>query len=447
MNKIFNKKNAIFSLLKSILLIIAYLIFLYSPLKDTEFVRGFCEDFAFDILNILFLSTREVNVKNAPHLIVFKVDKEYEKYKKEENSSYSVGYIFPRSNIAEFITSIDNLPKDKQPKALFIDYNFDYTSKPDGKSMDKSDKKLLEVLKKRRKYTIYLPLSPLSNEKDKPICKDGFLSKNGHFKYETNSSNSVKFVSVGELVSSDDIVRRYISCCEINNTKIPHIALKLSDIKPPKNCLVKNRVVNTRIIFKDKKTNNVIKSDYRESYWKNVEFYSAKRLIDKDKIDLNLIINDKNYNPNNSIFIIGSFSPQSKDKFQVAKLFNSTNVYGTEVLANTIMTTAYLQNFLKVIPWYYILPIIFIIFFIFDYIVSLIFDMFNIYSFVIESFISFAIISIIFLFLSYLIFINFHLWFNWFLPSLMTEIVETIVEAIDFLGLVSKKIRRRKSHV
>ncbi|NPA59930.1 MAG: hypothetical protein GXO30_05640, partial [Epsilonproteobacteria bacterium] len=157
-----------------------------------EFFRSNIEDYAFDLTNWFAISKKQEDLKTN-NLFVLLVDDKYLKSQKllDENNETTYGYILPRNYLVNIIKNIDALSKDIDEENhfenLFLDYDFSYLSDPHNKIPTQDDLAFLEILKKDRPYTIYLPITSNYNfiyhSKDKKIQK---LIK----------SQKIKFVSV-----------------------------------------------------------------------------------------------------------------------------------------------------------------------------------------------------------------------------------------------------------
>ena len=145
--------------------------------------------------------------------MIFAIDDLYmteHKLYNEENKS-NFGYLFPRGHLSKFIENVDELTTEMEsknlPKALFVDYDMSFTTMPYGKELSKEDKKLLQVLRRQRDYTILLPKTNsynfIENSEDIEIQKAIYEKK-------------IIFVSVSFLESKDGVVRRYQSYKQYN---------------------------------------------------------------------------------------------------------------------------------------------------------------------------------------------------------------------------------------
>ena len=157
-------------------------------------------DKPFDWLHRVVLLNSDADT-NSPQVMIFGVDNDYLKKQDmmDENNETTYGYLFPRGKIAEFIERVDGL--SQSPKALFIDYDFSFTTDINGSKQNLEDKKLIAVLKKERSYTILIPKTShynlLESLADKQIQK---LIK----------EQKIRFVSVKMPYSKDLKTRRFI---------------------------------------------------------------------------------------------------------------------------------------------------------------------------------------------------------------------------------------------
>lgn len=336
---------------------------------DFEFVRDTVEDFSFDKINERFLSNQQINT-NSPNLLLFEFDDYYMKDKKlvDKNNYPSYGYLFPRRYIVEFIDKLDNylisLSIDKKPKALFIDYNLEYTSVIHNDSLSYDDQLLINSLKKDRDYTIFLVKS--SNYNFIENSQDPIIQKK-------IKEQKIIFASVDKTIAKDGISRRYSPWKKLLNNQgekviYPNVNIALwqyvqkSEInleKIEKEFQLKS-IIENRIIFKDYLEKKYLQKDginfakSRASYWQKYKTYSAHYPFD----------NIRNENFYNSIIYLGGTFTSNDDVFDIS----SKTISGIEMNTNALMTLFYLNGKLQRVPVYYTIPIVVGCFFIVSFI-------------------------------------------------------------------------------
>ena len=322
-----------------------------------EFIRASVEDTAFDTSSWYRLSktTTDVNVSN---IFLLLVDDRYLKSENllDENNETNYGYIMPREYLAKIITSVDTLVSDideeNYPKALFLDYDLSYLSDPNNLVASKGDLELLEVLKKKRPYSIYLP-----------------LTSNYNYIYHSKKTKA-KFVSVGLTSASDNISRRYYAYetyLDLNKTnkKFINVAIELWRLQNDLNESVLDdfsqtglALVENRIIFKDKHITQNDEYITWQSNWKQLSAMSANYPLD-------MIYED---DLKGSIIMIGASHSASSDTFEVDAY--SKVISGVEMHANALMSLNYFGGKLKRLPLIWSVLIVFSVVFILDFLLT-----------------------------------------------------------------------------
>lgn len=423
--------------LASILTIFVYIFY------HIEFFRESVEDFSFDIMNQFVLSSQEEKL-HVPNLLLFKIDDNYLKEKKllDKNEETTYGYLFPRKYLGELILKFDilleDIEKENYPKALFIDYDMSYKSDPHNLIYTKDDLALIEVLKKERPYKIYLPKTANHNYVQ-------------NFNDETIQSKikneKIVFVSVGLTVSNDDISRRYYpfetyKSFDGKDIKYPLIEIEVfKELKGSKENILDKfsqgniALIENRIIFKDYEEKEIIEnSEYIQSKWQNLKLFSANYPLD--------YIPEEDFK--NSIIYLGGIHSNSDDVF-VKDSFDR-ELSGIEMHANALMTIFYFDgklNRLNILYAIFIIALtILIVDIIIQYLVLKIADKEKL-SKVVEFLKDDGYIPIIFVVLfliSYFLLTEYKVWFNWFIPSLITTIIPLLTTTYNFLK--NKKIKR-----
>lgn len=418
------------SLFATLLFILVY------QFSTLEFIRANIENISFDIFNKLALENKSTTV-NAPNILLFKIDDFYLKeHRLIENGKTNYGYLFPRDKLASFIHSLDEnlkyINKKRHPKALFIDYDFSYTSMVYNQKLSKEDEYLLDTLKQDREYTILLPKTNNFN----------FIEKSNDIQIQKLiQEKKIVFVSVKFIESSDNKTRRYLPFADFSNTTYPHAMLtlwqyiktnklsqKISDIKNIND-------IENRIIFKKyrEKINENLYETYL-SYWNNFFVYSANYPFDE--------IVEENFHE--SIILLGGTHSNSNDSFDVNSMNFTETLSGIELHANALMTMLYLDGQMKKFNFWISVLILFIVFFCVSYIVELLFYVLGFEKQRILAFVVLLVIStVIMFFISYIIFEKYQQWFNWFVPVILFQ----TIELIEFIKKLQSKLGRKTNEV
>jgi len=317
-----------------VFLIIGVYFLIVNFLSKSEYIRSNYSDYSFSLVNLLLLKEPKLQT-NTPKVFVVHFNDKFLEIKKLVNkyNEPTYGYIFPREYIADFIKRLDNRIKRVGfgPKALFIDYDFSYTSMPLNQGLSKGDKELIRVLAKDRKYTIYIPrissYNFIANSKNKELKK---LIK----------EKKIVFVTPKLYVNNDGDIRRYKPFDVIDGKKYENIVVELYE----KNNGVKLKgnnslsIYDSNILFKDF-SNIKNKFNILESYWSNIYkisvidfFYLPRRFEDL----------------NNSIVFLGSSYKHNSDKYTLFSFPLTLELNGVDVLANAYQTISFFNGFLKV---------------------------------------------------------------------------------------------------
>jgi hypothetical protein len=415
------------ALLVSLLTLFVYQLFYI------EFIRASVEDAAFDTTSWYRLSKTATDM-NVSNTFILLVDDKYLKSENllDENNETNYGYIMPREYLAKIITSVDTLVSDideeNYPKALFLDYDLSYLSDPNNKIASQGDLQLLEVLKKRRPYTIYLP-----------------MTSNYNFIYHSKKTDA-KFVSVGLTTASDNVSRRYYAYetyLDLNKTdkKFMNVAIELWRLQNDLNKSVLDdfsqtglALVENRIIFKDKHITQNDEYTTWQSNWKQLSAMSANYPLD-------MIYED---DLKGSIIMVGAAHNASLDTFEIDAY--SRVISGIEMHANALMSLNYLGGKLKRLPLIWNLLIVFSVVFVLDVLLSILYKS-DVYQKSLlykerfhqqwkKSIISFLLISneedfhnrwlilssliVMFLISDRLLISDGHYWFNWLIPVMLS---------------------------
>ncbi len=379
-----------------------------------EFVRENIEDAAFDMISPTVLANTKSET-NAPKVMLFKVDDGYLHAHKliDEHNETTYGYLFPRRYITGFIERVDLFTQHAPqscPKALFIDYDFSYTSQLDGVNLSEDDKALLQRLKQKRCYTIILPKSHNHNIVEQG--QDLGIQK-------AIQEGKVRFASVDIALAGDQIARRYYPYqtyldASAQKKMYPNVSLMMWLLSQQKEDdffkgfhTQKRSLIENRIIYKQQNREISTKTYHEEkSYWLQLKMYSAH-------YPLHNIVQE---NFKDALLLLGSTHSANNDVFTVDVL--DRKLSGVEVHANALMTLFYLDGHLTQLPIFLTLLLVFSTIFFLDLIIShlgekrCIFKRFHNILLVIFT-------SVLMLFFSMILLMYFKVWFNWLIPPLL----------------------------
>lgn len=397
------------ALIATMLFVIFYLFY------NIEFVRDKVEDFAFDTVNKFTIFKKEQSTQ-SPNVFIFAVDDLYMKthalFDDENRSNY--GYLFPRDQIAAFIETLDELVSEldegNYPKALFIDYDFSFTSMPYGRTLSAEDTSLLNALKRPHQYTIFLPKTDTYNFIEE--SNDPAIQKKIH-------SGQIRFVSVS-LLQSGDSVRRYLGMQTFSKHDYlsTDIALWQQINHTETNPFKKDDIVANRILFKAYHV--PVKEEectLQQSYWKKLRKYSANcSLFEVPYEDFN-----------QSILMLGGTHSHNDDRFTILNIFGSKTYSGIDIHANTLMSMFFLNGPLQRLSLLWSILLVFVVFFLTDLFVNIVLKKYHIDN---EKLILILLLlpsaTILFAISVYLLNAK-HLWFNWSIPFILFQFVEIII--------------------
>ena len=426
------------ALVASLLFILTYMFY------NSEIIRSNIEDISFDIVNKFAINKISTDT-NTSQVMIFAIDDLYmkENHLYDEYNKTNYGYLFPRDHISKFIESLDELCSEVDsanlPKALFIDYDMSFTSLPYGKKLSIEDQKLLDILKKERPYKILLPKTSyynfIENSKDKDIQN---LINNG----------KLIFVSVAMLQSSDGISRRYQSYKSFRydkNTTKTYIGLgsalwqlmheKDINLTEAKKNFAKDDIISNRIWIKSYQ--NYQEDDgcsTQKSYWEKLTKYSANcSLFDIVEEDFA-----------KSIIMLGGTYTQNDDVFNILNVLSSDSFSGIDMHANALMTMLYLNGGMKRLSLVKSFIVVFLSFFILSVFISTIFSLLKIYNDEVEFIVLLVLNTLVLISISIYLLLVHQLWFNWFVPLVLFELVEIFDYIKDFLPKIISKLRRKK---
>lgn len=428
MKKLFKK-----SLLKAVIVTVIFA--LIHMFYYTEYIRSNVEDIGFDMTNKMMNESSEQEL-TTPNVMLFAFDNLYMKKEKliNEDNQTDYGYMFPRDKIAQFITELDevcrHIERENLPKALFIDYDFSFTSQPYGKRVSKEDEILLEVLSKERPYTIFLAKNRTEN----------FIENSNNKRIQTLiERGKIVFVSVLFLTSNDGSTRRYLSYKKYKNSSGEKNYLNVNialwqysqkgkiDIVSAEKAFKKSDIIANRFLIKSYK--NLYTEDacqIAHSYWRNYVRYSAS-------CSMNGIVEE---NFSNALIMLGGTFNENNDRFNIED--GKENLTGIELHANVLMTLFSLNGEqIQPLNFWISILLIFLIYLIIDFVVSIFlvsreirYDKVKVIGFIVKErldnntlhfFIVFIVIASIMFLLSIYLLLSKHIWFNWFVPSMVYQ--------------------------
>lgn len=426
-------KNKYFASLTKATLVTLFFI-LAQLFYDIEVVRSNIEDIGFDITNKIVLEKRTENLA-APKLMLFGFDDAYMQSEGlfDENNKTNYGYLFPRDRIGRFIADLDDFclevsPKN-HPKALFIDYDFSYSSMPYGKNLAKEDNELLEILKKDRPYIILLPKTDQANlieQSNDPILQQ-------HLK-----EGKIVLVSVALLSSSDGATRRYLAYKQFREKTYLNADVALWQ-------LANNNEINTTLATQSLKARDIISNrivlkgyvnqsiedgcQTSQSYWKNYRMYSANcSLFDIIEEDFA-----------GSLVMLGGTYSDNTDQFDVLNIGGSESLKGIELHANTLMSLFYFDGQLEPLSFWKSVGLVFTIFLVVDLIVGMLFTSRLLRNVKLHFMIVMIVMSASMFGISLYLLLYHSLWFNWFVPVVLFEMVDLFF----FVKMKFNKFRKK----
>lgn len=432
------KSAIIRTLVVAILYVIAYKFY------NIEIVREEVEDIAFDIVDKFYIENKVTDTK-SPKVLLFAVDDLYMKahhlYDEDNESDY--GYLFPRDKLAEFIEELDELSEEAEPKnrprALFVDYDMSFTSLPYGKELSKEDRKLLSVLRHNRNYTIILPKTSRYNFVQYSV--DPRIQ-------EAIKRGKILFASVPLLEDEEGVVRRYRSfekfkdLNESESKEYPNVDILLwqmirddkIDPEEVSKHFLEDDIVGNRILIKAYDEPIVQEGcSIQKSRWSKLERYSANcSLFDLVEEDFA-----------GAVIMLGGAHRHNEDRFKALNVAGSEELSGIDLHANTLMTLLHLNGPLKRLPLVESLFIVSVVFFLLAYGTSILFSMIGLDNEEVEFVVLLAFNSIVLISISIYFLDRYNLWFNWFVPLILYELVEIYDIAKEFTTEMISTLKRR----
>lgn len=452
--KPFYKASLWKALLAGILFLLLY------QFQDQNIIRENVDDIAFDIIDKLYLSTKQQDTGDDL-VTVLAFDNAYMKNHGLFDANKDIanyGYTFPRKHIAAVITRLDrrlaNIAKTIKnpcPKALFIDFDLSYTTNESGK-LSEGDKELLKTLANPdRCYPILLPLSHTHNiikESKDPIIQ-ALIGK------------KIFFVSPFFHFGSDDVTRRYepikkiagenypaaplalwqiIKYGEINTQQIESIADPVGQQnqanKTDESINVNSTMIWLKHYHKDKNKDGI-----QASHWTKLQKRSLNNTqpIPHDRL-INHVLLLGGTDKEDSIY-----KPSSGDHHKVLSFINTESMAGVDIHANTLMTLLHLTQGNQQTPIMQQLHpaigviLVFISFFLISLSTQLLLKRFNTNSEQWGLTLS-VIVNLVILFIISILLLQSekHLWFNWFSIFVLFETIEGVLFIKGYLPLFLK---------
>lgn len=478
-NPIFLKKAILSSLWKALL--VALLFLLLGLFQHKNIVREHLEDFGFDVINQIIISSRqEVGGRAKNDVTVFAFDNAYMRqhalYDGDGVSTF--GSIFPRKHIASFFENLDRHILHLStltgvagycPKAVFVDIDTSYPSGANA-ALSEGDKQLIQTLSQPRCYKILLARGSKYN------FIESAANDNGSLKTQLDSQ-SLMFVSPNFHQGNDDIVRRNEPVKAINNIPYPSAAIALWQIiKGGKVDLVQAYEFINDVKQADSTESETQKRSHRvnvnanriwvrnynyphqtkptkqpcgvNSYWDNLKKYSLS-------CSFKGFIPSPEYFDGN-VLLLGSTEVENSDDglgrndhHKIPDIFVDKTMSGVDIHANGVMTLLHLDGSnkslnklpqLMQLAWFKSLSIVFFTFFLVYLFIAWLLQAINIHSVQAVFFISAVASSVVFFAVS-LVLINSSepVWFNWVVGVILVQLVEGVLLLRNYLPLLVRR--------
>lgn len=271
-----------------------------------EFIRSLAGDSAFSILNLVSSSEELTDVNNTA-IKVYTIDKTYFKQQGllDQNGETNYGQAFPRSKLAEIISIFDELPADKQPISLFLDYSMEdgtasYDNNQTIANISRDDMVFLEQLSKKRNYKILLPKESINNFVEryamesksllagkiaKQIKKESIIFVDVNFlnsdtrAYRYNPmkkySNNDKIYLNASLVNWQLMKHGYVDMQDVNNSYRFEIFSDSKEVLRHGAALFKSNIITKSEKEIKRRVRDTNSSLEKGSYWSNLTFNSV----------------------------------------------------------------------------------------------------------------------------------------------------------------------------
>jgi len=318
--------------------IIATILFaLIHEYGNVQLIKKLTEDKAFDYLAKYYLVDERVKT-SSPHVMVFGIDNFYFKEQGllDDDNQTNYGFLFPHDKIVKFIEKIDEVSKENAPKALFIDYDFEFTSSLYGQILTEENLAFIEVLKKKRNYTILLPKT----------SKYNFIESSSEQRIQALISNKkIVFVSVPLPHSKDGVTRRFIPFIpykhsmtnQEHNYTSAYVSMwqMFNTERNISKDFKEQEVIENKLIVKNYEVSSYTNKHYlyQQSNWEMLKYYSANYPLER--------INNQNFS--NALILFGR--TDGEDSFSVTS--SKGKLSGVEVQANALMTLFYFDGKLE----------------------------------------------------------------------------------------------------
>ena len=407
------------------------LFFLIYKYSNIELTKKFTEDKAFDSMAKYYLTNDSVKT-DSPHVMVFGIDNFYFKSENllDEDNKTNYGFLFPHDKIAEFIEKIDALPKERTPKALFIDYDFEFTSSVYGKKLSRENTVLINKLKEPRDYTILLPKTSRYN----------FIESSSDKTIQAMiEQKKILFVSVPLPSSKDAVTRRFIPfqayrhslTNQEHNYTSAYVAMwQMFNVDSNIDKDFKEQdIVENKLIVKSYKDSLFVNKlyAYKQSHWEMLDYYSANYPLEKIKRE----------HFNNALLFLGR--TDGEDSFKVVT--SKGQLSGVEAQANALMTLFYFDGRLEKADIYKSLPSVFVLFFLtslfthkFLNLLPNRFRIFLVKRQISQITVTFFLTTVVMALVSLFLLVNYQKWFDWNSSLILFGYSLTLLGVIEFMA-------------
>jgi len=172
----------------------------------------------------------------------------------------------------------------------------------------------------------------------------------------------------------------------------------------------------------------------QQSYWKRLTKYSAN-------CSLYEIIEEEF---SGAVVMLGGTHSQNDDLFDVLDVMGPESLSGLDMHANALMTMIHLGGAMKRVPIFQSGMIVFICFFIVSVAVSRGFLYLKKDNSEVEFIVLLVLVTAILIIISVYLLQTYQLWFNWFVPLVLFEIVEIFDYIKDFTPKIIATMRRKR---
>jgi len=146
---------------------------------------------------------------------------------------------------------------------------------------------------------------------------------------------------------------------------------------------------------------------------------------------------------NITLFLGGTYKGNGDD-FDTLSVLSSKKLPGVEMHINALMTILHLNGQLKRLPLMQSAILLFVVFFIISFGVAFIFKVLKISNSELEFMAVLVFATTILIAISIYLLLEYKLWFNWFIPLILFELIEVIEFIRELLPKVVEKIKGRR---